>query len=230
MTSLFVTGTDTEVGKTQVSAALMGLLKQQGQRVAAMKPIASGCDMKPEGLRNDDALVLNQQANVALAYDVVNPYAFEPAIAPHIAAQQRGIVIDASVIERQFYNIQQQVDSVVVEGAGGWLVPIDTTLTMADVAIRLGLPVVLVVGIRLGCINHALLTVDAIKRSGLPFYGWVANHIVENTESAAIIETLKFRISAPCLGVVPVLSKGQVMMDYLTLVDAAKPYDLNSPK
>lgn len=222
MTSLFVTGTDTEVGKTQVSAALMGLLKQQGLRVAAMKPIASGCDMTAEGLRNDDALILNQQATIALAYDIVNPYAFEPAIAPHIAAEQSGAVIDANVIQRQFYQIQQQVDSVVVEGAGGWLVPIDTTLTMADVAIRLGLPVVLVVGIGLGCINHALLTVEAIKRSGLPFYGWVANHIVNNTESDAIIDSLKAHISAPCLGVVPVLSADQSMMDYMSLLGSEK--------
>lgn len=222
MTSLFVTGTDTGVGKTQISLALISLLKQRGQRVAGMKPIASGCYMTPDGLRNDDAMVLNQQANVQLNYDDINPYAFELPIAPHIAARKIGEEIDESVIHRQFYQIQKKADSVVVEGAGGWIVPINNKLTMADVAIRLGLPVVLVVGIRLGCINHALLTVEAIKCSGLPFYGWVANNIVENTESDAIIESLKGRIPVPCLGVVPVLSATQVAIDHITLLDSGK--------
>ena len=222
MTSLFVTGTDTGVGKTQISLALISLLKQRGQRVAGMKPIASGCYMTPDGLRNDDAMVLNRQANVQLNYDDINPYAFELPIAPHIAARKIGEEIDESVIHRQFYQIQKKADSVVVEGAGGWIVPINNKLTMADVAIRLGLPVVLVVGIRLGCINHALLTVEAIKCSGLPFYGWVANNIVENTESDAIIESLKGRIPVPCLGVVPVLSATQVAIDHITLLDSGK--------
>ncbi len=217
MTSLYVTGTDTEVGKTQVSMALIQLLRQQGQRVAGMKPIASGCIESDKGLRNDDALSLMAQANVELPYDMVNPYAFAPAIAPHIAAARAGKTIDAQLIQRQFYQIQQQVDSVIVEGAGGWLVPIDNTLTMADVAIRLGLPVVLVVGIRLGCINHALLSVQALLQSGLPFYGWVANDLTASPESEAIIASLKTRISAPCLGVVPVLAPGDLMTDYLSL-------------
>ena len=222
MTSLFVTGTDTGVGKTQISSALISLLKQRGQGVAGMKPIASGCHITSDGLRNDDALVLNQQANVQLNYDDINPYAFELPIAPHIAAKKVEVEIDASVIHRQFYQIQKKADSVVVEGAGGWFVPINNKLTMADVAIRLGLPVVLVVGIQLGCINHALLTVEAIKCSGLPFYGWVANNIVENTESDAIVESLKDRILAPCLGVVPVLSASQLVMDHITLLDSGK--------
>ena len=222
MTSLFVTGTDTGVGKTQIASAIISLLKQRGQRVAGMKPIASGCHITSDGLRNDDALVLNQQANVQLNYDDINPYAFELPIAPHIAAKKVEVEIDASVIHRQFYQIQKKADSVVVEGAGGWFVPINNKLTMADVAIRLGLPVVLVVGIQLGCINHALLTVEAIKCSGLPFYGWVANNIVENTESDAIVESLKDRILAPCLGVVPVLSASQLVMDHITLLDSGK--------
>tara|TARA_B110000305_G_scaffold7989_1_gene7856 strand:+ start:1136 stop:1804 length:669 start_codon:yes stop_codon:yes gene_type:complete len=222
MTSLFVTGTDTGVGKTQVASALISLLKQRGQRVAGMKPIASGCHITSDGLRNDDALVLNQQANIQLNYGDINPYAFELPIAPHIAAKKVEVEIDASVIHRQFYQIQKKADSVVVEGAGGWFVPINNKLTMADVAIRLGLPVVLVVGIQLGCINHALLTVEAIKCSGLPFYGWVANNIVENTESDAIVESLKDRILAPCLGVVPVLSASQLVMDHITLLDSGK--------
>ena len=217
MSSLFVTGTDTEVGKTRVSAALMQLLKQKGQRVAGMKPIASGCSDTSEGLRNEDALTLIAQADVDFPYEVINPYAFEPAIAPHIAAKQVEVTIDALHLQRQFYQIQQYVDSVVVEGAGGWLVPIDSRLTMADVAIRFGLPVVLVVGIRLGCINHALLTIQAIQQSGLPCYGWVANHLADNAESDAMIEYLKAAISAPCLGVIPVLTDDEQMADYITL-------------
>lgn len=146
MTSLFVTGTDTDVGKTRISVALMRLLAESGYRVAGMKPIASGCDVTPEGLRNDDAVQLSQQATVNLPYDLINPYAFEPAIAPHIAAEQAGIRIKIDVIQQHFEQIKQQADSVVVEGAGGWLVPINRTSTLAGVAVRLDLPVVLVVG------------------------------------------------------------------------------------
>jgi len=206
VTSLFVTGTDTDVGKTRISVALMRLLAESGYRVAGMKPIASGCDVTPEGLRNDDAVQLSQQATVNLPYDLINPYAFEPAIAPHIAAEQAGIRIKVDVIQQHFEQIKQQADSVVVEGAGGWLVPINRTSTLAGVAVRLDLPVVLVIGIRLGCINHALLTVEAINQCGLQLYGWVANHVEECDESAAIIATLKVAISSPCLGVVPVLT------------------------
>lgn len=211
MTNLFVTGTDTEVGKTRISVALIQLLAESGARVAGMKPIASGCELTTQGLRNDDAVQLSQQATITLPYDLINPYAFLPAIAPHIAADQEGTHIDIDVIQRHFEQIKQQSDSVVVEGAGGWFVPIGQTLTLADVAVRLGLPVVLVVGIRLGCINHALLTVEAIKHSGLPLYGWVANHIEDCTESAAIINTLKSAISSPCLGVVPVLAEADMI-------------------
>jgi dethiobiotin synthetase len=171
MTRLFVAGTDTDVGKTRISVALMQLLAASGMRVAAMKPVASGCELTTQGLRNDDALQLIEQATVALPYEVVNPYAFEPAIAPHIAAEQVDTQIEMAVIQQQFDAIKQQADGIIVEGAGGWLVPIGGGQTLADVAVSLDLPVVLVVGIRLGCINHALLTVEAIKRSGLPLYG-----------------------------------------------------------
>jgi dethiobiotin synthetase len=209
MTSLFVTGTDTDVGKTRISVALIALMAESGQRVAGMKPIASGCVLTAEGLRNDDAMQLSHQSNMTLPYDLINPFAFEPAIAPHIAAQQAGVEIKIDVIKHHFDQIVQLTDSVIVEGAGGWFVPLDTATTLADLAMRLNVPVVLVVGIRLGCINHALLTVDAIKKSGLPLYGWVANHVEDCTESDQIIETLKTMISGPCLGVVPVLSKAE---------------------
>lgn len=211
MTRLFIAGTDTDVGKTRISVALMQLLAASGMRVAAMKPVASGCELTAEGLRNDDALQLIEQATVALPYEVVNPYAFEPAIAPHIAAEQVDTQIEMAVIQQQFNVIKQQADGIIVEGAGGWLVPIGGGQTLADVAVSLDLPVVLVVGIRLGCINHALLTVEAIKRSGLPLYGWVANHVAECAESDAIIDTLKTMISSPCLGIIPVLAKTEAV-------------------
>jgi len=215
MTSLFVTGTDTDVGKTFISAALIGLLKKKGLRVAAMKPIASGCNTTEAGLRNDDALQLIQYANVDLPYDIINPYAFQAAIAPHIAAQQNNINIDLNKIKQNFELIQQQSDAVVVEGAGGWLVPINNTQTMADLAKILNLPIILVVGIRLGCINHALLTVEAIKQSGLPLMGWVANNIEINAQSEQIVSMLKLKIAAPLVAEVPFLSTQGMTVDYI---------------
>lgn len=217
MNSVFVTGTDTDVGKTRISLALIELLKKQGKQVAVMKPIASGCDLTIDGLRNDDALQLRKQANVDLPYELINPYAFEPAIAPHLAAEYVDIAIELAVIKNNFDLIQQQSDAVVVEGAGGWLVPINSTETIADLAIHLDLPVILVVNIRLGCINHALLTINAIESTGLKLQGWVANNFGQSPESIEIVETLTQRIWAPCLGYVPVLEPTESAADYLVL-------------
>jgi dethiobiotin synthetase len=201
----FVTGTDTEVGKTRISVALIELLQKQGLSVAGMKPIASGCNKTEQGLRNDDALQLMQQADVDLPYDLVNPYAFEPAIAPHIAAEKVGVNIDLTLINDNFKQIEKQADAVIVEGAGGWLVPINHQQTMADIAIEINLPIIVVVAIKLGCINHALLTLKAIEISGLKIQGWLANHIQSTPHSDEIIDTLQQQIKAPCLGSVPVL-------------------------
>lgn len=217
MTSLFVTGTDTDAGKTVISVALIDLLKQQGLRVAGMKPIASGCELTEVGLRNDDAMQLAQHANVHLPYDMINPYAFQPAIAPHIAAAQVNVDIDLDVIKHNFEQIQQQVDSVVVEGAGGWLVPINQQHTIADIASTLNLPVILVVAIRLGCINHALLSVNAIAQSGLRLVGWVANCVENNPQADYIIDSIKQRVEAPCLGVIPYLTENQQAYPFLSL-------------
>jgi len=217
MNSVFVTGTDTDVGKTRISVALIELLQRQGKRIAVMKPIASGCELTIDGLRNDDALQLTQQADVVLPYELINPYAFAPAIAPHLAAERVDITIELTVIKQNFDRIQQQSDAVVVEGAGGWLVPINQTETMADLAINLNLPVILVVDIRLGCINHALLTVKAIASTGLKLQGWVANNLGQNPESIEIVETLTQRIWAPCLGSVPRLEANESAADYLVL-------------
>jgi len=217
MNGVFVTGTDTEVGKTVISVGLIELFKQQGLSVAGMKPIASGCENTEEGLRNEDALALQQHVNVEIAYEQMNPYAFEPAIAPHIAAQQTASNIDINVLKNSYEQIQTQADVVVVEGAGGWLVPLNKTQSIADLALVLNLPVVLVVGIRLGCINHALLSVAAIQQSGLPLLGWVANHIDQRSESEDIVNSLKQGIDAPCLGEVPHLTQGQQATEFLHL-------------
>ncbi|MDO8826646.1 dethiobiotin synthase [Methylophaga sp.] len=214
---LFVTGTDTEVGKTRISVGLIKLLQQQGLSVAAMKPVASGCEWHDSELQNADALALSQQADIKLPYSQLNPYAFEPAIAPHLAAEQIGQTISLSMIETQFALIKHQADVVVVEGAGGWLVPLNEQQTIADLAQALKLPVVLVVAIKLGCINHALLTVQAITASGLTLKGWVANDFLQDPQSTAIIQSLTQRIVAPCLGIVPKLADDEDASAYLQL-------------
>jgi dethiobiotin synthetase len=218
MRSIFVTGTDTEVGKTRVSVGIIHKLVAQGYKVAAMKPIASGCEVTADGLRNEDALALMAASNVDLPYELVNPYAFKPAIAPHIAAQQVGVDIDFEIIQKNYDLIQQQADLVVVEGAGGWLVPLNNTTTMADLAKQLKLDVVLVVGIRLGCINHALLTATAIQQSGLEFKGWVANDLESSLQLNEMLATLKQHIQEPNMGMVPQLSPLDVSTDYIFVV------------
>ncbi len=203
----FVTGTDTGVGKTGVALGLMHRLQAQGCRVAGMKPVASGCVATADGLRNDDALRLQLQSSLELDYSLVNPYAFEPPIAPHLAAAQAGIRIETGRIIDACTRIATRVDYTIVEGIGGWLVPLNEQETLADLARRLQLPVVLVVGIRLGCLSHALLTVEAIEHSGAHLAGWVAN-ILQPVDVAAEanIAALETRIPAPVLGVVPWLA------------------------
>jgi dethiobiotin synthetase len=148
---------------------------------------------------------------------LINPYAFLPAIAPHIAADHVQVSIDLDLLQDRFNQIQREVDVVVVEGAGGWFVPLNTTQTIADLAIQLQLPVILVVGIKLGCINHALLSVQAIQQSGLTLSGWVANTVEINDESDTIISSLQQRINEPCLGIVPTLRPNQSAAAYLSL-------------
>ena len=204
MLRLFVTGTDTGVGKTRVAAALCLAFVAAGRRVAGMKPVASGCLATDDGLRNEDALALQASMNVRAGYAEVNPFAFEPAIAPHIAAAEAGRPIDFQVLDRSYQRLALQSDVTVVEGAGGWLAPLDDTRTFADLAARWQLDVLLVVGLRLGCLNHALLTVESIHRQGLRLAGWVGNSIEEDfPRRAANVETLQLRIAAPCLGVFP---------------------------
>lgn len=200
----FVTGTDTEIGKTYSSVSLIKHLTESGYRVAALKPVASGCELTNNGLRNSDALLLNGAANVTLPYERVNRYAFEPAIAPHIAADLTDTQINLNKIVGDLQVAQSQADLVVVEAAGGWLVPLDDSQSIADLAHALALPVVVVVGIRLGCINHALLTLKDIQRSGVEIAGWVANRVDPDTEHAdQQISSIRSRTSIPCIGEIP---------------------------
>jgi dethiobiotin synthetase len=201
---LFITGTDTGIGKTWISAAIMQLLKAQHQSVIGMKPIASGCELTAAGLRNEDALLLQQQSSIEIAYEQINPYAFEPAIAPHIAAAQSGVTIDIQHIKQTYQALSQQADWVIVEGVGGWLVPLNQYETIADLAAALDLPVILVVGMRLGCINHALLSAASIEQSGSKLAGWIANFVdPQMAEQQQNLLTLQQRIAAPLLGSVP---------------------------
>ncbi|MHB1140560.1 MAG: dethiobiotin synthase [Sulfuricaulis sp.] len=200
----FVTGTDTGVGKTLVSRLLLEALKRAGHSAAGMKPVASGCHVTAAGLRSDDALELMQASGTAADYADVNPYALASACAPHIAAREMGVEIRLERILESFQRLQQKSPWVVVEGVGGWSVPLGERLTMAEVARALGLPVILVVGLRLGCLNHALLTAEAIRRAGIPLAGWVTNHIdPAMTHVPENIATLAQKIEAPLLAQIP---------------------------
>lgn len=196
----FVTGTDTGVGKTLVSCALLHAFALAGKTAIGMKPIAAGC----EAGKWLDVEQLIAASTVSSAREWINPYALVPPIAPHIAAKQAGVTIDLAVIQQAFYALQKTADRVIVEGAGGFLVPLGDRYDTRDLACALGLPVVLVVGLRLGCLNHALLTAEAIQASGLPLAGWVANQIDPAMASLAEnVDTLQQRLAAPLLGVLP---------------------------
>jgi dethiobiotin synthetase len=210
----FVTGTDTGVGKTRVSLGLMSLLQTHGHVVTGMKPVASGCRLTPAGPVNEDALMLQAQASFTVPYGDVNPYAFEPPVAPHLAAQADGTHIELDVIEGAFARVTEASDRVVVEGVGGWLVPISATRTMADVAVAIGLPVVMVVAVRLGCINHALLTAAAIEAAAVPFGGWIANRTEPDGEAVEeTIAALRQWLGAPYLGAVKFATDDQSLAE-----------------
>lgn len=199
--SYFVTGTDTGVGKTLISCALLHGFAAQGKRVAGFKPVAAGCD---EDGHNDDAKALRAASTVPLTYGQVNPYCFMQAVAPHLAAQFVGVSISIERIMESFSELNSQSDLVIVEGAGGFRVPLNARQDSADLAQKLGLPVILVVGMRLGCLNHALLTTEAISARGLMLAGWVANVVNDNMAMLEEnITALQQRIAAPLLGVVP---------------------------
>ncbi len=203
----FIAGTDTDAGKTLVASGILEKARQMGLQTLAIKPVASGCERTEEGLRNSDALSLMDAMTQELSYEQVNPVAFEPAIAPHIAAMQSGKNLSADRLAGYCNGVlMRSSDLVVIEGAGGWRVPLNPRETLADLVQQLNLPVILVVGVKLGCINHALLTIEAIERDGLQVAGWVANRI--DPEMSCYDEnmmTLRSLISAPCLGEIPYL-------------------------
>lgn len=202
--SYFIIGTDTNVGKTYVASALVRHFAKAGYQTIGMKPIASGCMQTPDGdLLNDDVLALSTASNVVAPLDLTNPYRFSPAIAPHIAAEQAEEIIDCEKIKQAYHELTQLAEVVVVEGAGGFLVPLNRQETLADLAVTLNIPIILVVGMRLGCINHALLTVEAIKSRGLTLAGWVANQVdAEMPVFEENLASLQQRIAAPCISVV----------------------------
>jgi dethiobiotin synthetase len=200
----FITGTDTGVGKTLVASALIHGFAQQGFKSVGLKPVAAGCRLQHNMLISEDVELLMAASNTALPMVQLNPYAFAPAIAPHIAAAQAGVEIKLQVIQQAYQKLVAQTDVVIVEGVGGFRVPLSDGLDTADLAESLALPVILVVGMRLGCLSHALLTAEAIRVRGLKLAGWVANQV--DPEMTAFDENLlaiKQRLAAPCLGVLP---------------------------
>ncbi|EKT4466312.1 dethiobiotin synthase [Pseudomonas putida] len=205
----FIAGTDTDVGKTTIAAGLLHAALSQGLSTLGAKPVASGCTVTAKGLRNADALALIDQSSVKLPYEQVNPFAFEPAIAPHVAAREAGVSLQVSTLLAAMRHVLDQgADFTLVEGAGGWRVPLSGHANLSDLAIALKLPVILVVGVRLGCINHALLSAEAIARDGLQLAGWVANIVDPRTSRLEEnLASLAERLPAPCLGRVPRLKQ-----------------------
>lgn len=207
--TLFVAGTDTGVGKSVVSSWLLRSARAQGLRVAAMKPVASGAVRTRRGWRNDDALQLIEamggDVEDPALYARVNPYCFEPPISPHLAAREAGVRIDLAHLNTLARQWASRHDLLVIEGAGGWLAPLDDEhQSMADLAVTFGAPVLLVVGLRLGCLNHAALTLRAIRASGLPFAGWIGNAIDPHFERVEEnVDTLTRRLGTPPLALHP---------------------------
>lgn len=207
MAGLFITGTDTGVGKTLVTTALLASLRHMGIDAAGMKPVAAGCERIDNAWMNDDVTRIRAASARSWPAEWVNPYLFRDAIAPHIAAERKGVHIEIPRIVDAFRALQAESEVVLVEGVGGFLVPIDARRDMADLAQSLDLPVILVVGMRLGCLNHALLTQEAVIRRGLRLAGWVANRLdpgmAAYTEN---LESLRLRLDAPLIAEIPYLS------------------------
>lgn len=228
MSAYFITGTDTGVGKTWATLALMRTMQNKGNVVVGMKPIASGCKDAGDGLRNDDAIKILQQSSKkpmqTLDYKTVNSYAFEQAVAPNIAADLVGVEIDIAKIASDFNLLKKDTDYVLVEGIGGWCVPLGEKTMLADLVKLLDIPVILIIGLRLGCINHALSTVRAIRSDGARLHGWVANQL--DPDYAFLDETmttLRTRISAPLLGNLPYMDKFELEIMASHILTSASP-------
>jgi|SRR5882762_5678312 len=202
--SFFVTGTDTGVGKTLVSCAMLHRLRARGLRALGMKPVAAGVEVTPEGPVNPDVVALRKASSWPAPLSQVNPYCFEPPVAPHLAANAAGVRIEIASILQAFQMLRGSADAIVVEGVGGFLVPLNEREDAADMAVELALPVVLVVGMRLGCLNHALLTQQAIAARSLRLAGWIANSIdPQMARFDGNLQALRERIAAPLMGVIP---------------------------
>ncbi|WP_430391499.1 dethiobiotin synthase [Dyella sp. 20L07] len=204
MSTFFIAGTDTGVGKTHTTCTLLHALQAEGFNACGMKPVASGCVETADGLRNDDALALQAASSALMPYEWINPIALREPLSPHLAAAHDGVEIRLAPLFEAFERLRDMHDAVLVEGVGGWLVPLSRGLLASDIARQWQLPVILVVGLRLGCINHALLTARAIATDGCRLVGWIGNRI--DPEMAAADEnlaTLRQLLPAPCLGVLP---------------------------
>ncbi|TCV98050.1 dethiobiotin synthetase [Biostraticola tofi] len=200
----FITGTDTDAGKTVATCALLQSARRQGGMTVGYKPVASGCIATPQGWRNSDALALAANSSLTLPYDQINPLAFGEPTSPHIASRDENRPIHASMLSAGLRRLESKADWVFVEGAGGWFTPLSDSLSFAQWVTQEQLPVILVVGLKLGCINHALLTALAVKQAGLPLAGWIANNLSEKVHRPTeYLDTLRQRLEAPLLGVIP---------------------------
>lgn len=198
--AFFITGTDTGVGKTHVACQLIRQYVAQGLKVVGMKPVAAGRENIDGQWMNEDVAKLIAASNVEAPLELVNPYCFDAPIAPHLAAEKAGVTMNIAFIQQAYNQLADMADVVIVEGAGGFLVPLNTSETLADLAAALDVPIILVVGLKLGCINHSLLTIEAIKVRQLTMHGWVANHI--DSDMALVsenIKTIATRVQSPLL-------------------------------
>ncbi|KTF18215.1 dethiobiotin synthase [Pseudoalteromonas sp. H105] len=221
MNEFFITGTDTDAGKTHVTSLLLKLLAQHKKRAIGFKPIASGCEMAFDQLVNADALMLMESATVSAKYDVINPFSFAPAIAPHIAAQKAGVTLSVEKLSAAYQNIKSQgADYLLTEGAGGWALPINDNQYLYDWVSAEQLPVILVVGMKLGCINHALLTTAHMQSMGINCIGWIANQVDnEMDEYQANLDSLKARLPMPLLAISPYTEQTPKLQIYKTLLE-----------
>ena len=202
--SMFITGTDTGIGKTHVSCALLHALRTAGHDAVGMKPVASGCDETPDGLRNEDALALQAAGPAGVPYAAINPVSLRAPLSPHLAAARDGVTVTLPPLTEAFERLRARHAPVVVEGVGGWLVPLAPGLMASALAQAWKLPVILVVGLRLGCLNHALLSARAIAADGCELLGWIGNRIDPAMAAAEEnLATLRELLPAPCLGVLP---------------------------
>ncbi|WP_157993752.1 dethiobiotin synthase [Candidatus Erwinia haradaeae] len=200
----FITGTDTGIGKTLAACSLLQAAALLGYRVVGYKPVASGSQITPEGIRNRDALALMDNSNVDLKYNQVSPFSFIKETSPNIASYNEGNLIDLNILSKGLRALGALANYVVIEGAGGWFTPLGKNILYSDWVAVEKLPVILVVGIKLGCINHALLTEAAVRQSGLCLVGWVANHLTESNALAQdYIQEIRFRLHPPLLGIIP---------------------------